>query len=185
MSRSAAINVKIDHDDKVYVWSDTAKAKIEATLKKYPPERKASAVIPLLKLAQDEFDGWLPVGLMNLVADTLDMPKIRVYEVATFYDMFYTEPVGKHIVRVCTNVSCLIRGADKVLDAIQKEVGLSAPGTTADGLMTVESFECLGACCEAPMMMVDEHYHVNLTPDRALKIVKNIKAGKAPVEPSK
>ncbi|MBI1362582.1 MAG: NADH-quinone oxidoreductase subunit NuoE [Proteobacteria bacterium] len=185
MSRSAAVNVKIDHDDKVYAWSDAAKAKIEAQIKKYPPERKASAVIPLLKLAQDEFDGWLPVGLMNLVADTLEMPKIRVYEVATFYDMFYTEPVGKHVVRVCTNVSCMIRGAEKVIEAVQKEVGLDKPGTSADGLITVESFECLGACCEAPMMMVGEHYHVNLTPERAVGIVKNIKAGKAPVEPSK
>jgi len=185
MSRDAAVSVKIDHDEQQYAWSESALAKIEATLKKYPAERKASAVIPLLKLAQDEFDGWLPVGLMNLVADTLDMPKVRVYEVATFYDMFYTAPVGKHTVRVCTNVSCLIRGADKVLEAIQKDVGLSAPGTTADGLMTVESFECLGACCEAPMMMVDEHYHVNLTPARALEIIGQIKAGHAPREASK
>lgn len=171
--------VRIVHDEKVYTWSPAAKKQIEGILKKYPPERKASGVLPLLKLAQKENDGWLPVALMDLVAETLDMPPIRVYEVASFYDMFYTQPVGKHIMRVCTNVSCMVCGSGQVVEAIEQELGIKMGQTTGDGLITAQEFECLGACCEAPMMMLDDHYEVQLTPEKVKQIIADLRAGKA------
>ena len=177
--------VQIVEDDKDYAWPEEAEKEIKTTIAKYPKGREASAVIPLLKLAQKTFDGWLPVGVMNLVAETLDMPAVRVYEVASFYDMFFTKPVGKHVVRVCTNVSCMVRGAYKVLGEIEDELGVKAGGTSKDGEVTLQEFECLGACCEAPMMMIDDHYHTGLTPEKARQIMQSIKEGKAPTEASK
>ena len=150
-------HVQIVDDENTYVWPKKVQPEIKKLIAKYPKGREASAVIPLLKIAQNTFDGWLPTGLMNLVAETLSMPPVRVYEVASFYDMFYTKPVGKHIVRVCTNVSCMVRGCYKVLSEIEDELGMKAGTTSEDGLVTLEEFECLGACCEAPMMMIDDH----------------------------
>lgn len=170
--------VQIVHDEKVYTWSAAAEKEIAKILKKYPPERKASGVLPLLKLAQKENDGWLPVALMDLVAETLEMPPIRVYEVASFYDMFYTQPVGKHIMRVCTNVSCMVCGSAQIVDAIEQELGIKMGETTADGLITAQEFECLGACCEAPMMMLDDHYEVQLTPEKVKQIVSDLRTGR-------
>lgn len=171
--------VQIVHDEKVYTWSASAQKEIAKILKKYPPERKASGVLPLLKLAQKENDGWLPVALMDLVAETLEMPPIRVYEVASFYDMFYTQPVGKHIMRVCTNVSCMVCGSAQIVEAIEQELGIKMGETTADGLITAQEFECLGACCEAPMMMLDDHYEVQLTPEKIKQIVSDLRTGRA------
>ena len=185
MAQLTKTQVAITDGEKTYTWPKDVKKQIDLIIKKYPAGRQASAVIPVLTIAQKTFEGWLPVEVMNLVAETLDMPPVRVYEVASFYDMFFTEKAGKHIVRVCTNVSCQICGCDSVLSAIESELGVKAGQTTADGLVTVQEFECLGACCEAPMMMVDEHYHVKLTPERAVTIMRDIKAGKAPTEASR
>ena len=178
-------HVQIVDDEKTYEWPKKLQPEIKKLIAKYPAGRQASAVIPLLKIAQKTFEGWLPVGVMNLVAETLEMPPVRVYEVASFYDMFYTKPVGKHIVRVCTNVSCMVRGCYKVLSEIEDELGIKAGSTSDDGLVTLEEFECLGACCEAPMMMIDDHYHTTLTGDKARELMKRIKNGDAPVEATK
>ncbi|MBA43460.1 MAG: NADH-quinone oxidoreductase subunit NuoE [Magnetococcales bacterium] len=178
-------HVQIVDDENTYVWPKKVQPEIKKLIAKYPKGREASAVIPLLKIAQNTFDGWLPTGLMNLVAETLSMPPVRVYEVARFYDMFYTKPVGKHIVRVCTNVSCMVRGCYKVLSEIEDELGMKAGTTSEDGLVTLEEFECLGACCEAPMMMIDDHYHTSLTGDKARELMKRIKDGDAPAEATK
>tara|TARA_Y100000782_G_scaffold41136_1_gene45718 strand:+ start:149223 stop:149801 length:579 start_codon:yes stop_codon:yes gene_type:complete len=178
-------HVQIVDDENTYVWPKKVQPEIKKLIAKYPKGREASAVIPLLKIAQNTFDGWLPTGLMNLVAETLSMPPVRVYEVASFYDMFYTKPVGKHIVRVCTNVSCMVRGCYKVLSEIEDELGMKAGTTSEDGLVTLEEFECLGACCEAPMMMIDDHYHTSLTGDKARELMKRIKDGDAPAEATK
>ena len=172
--------VEIQHMERSFAWPKPVEKEIQKIIAKYPAGREASAVIPLLTLAQKTFDGWLPVELMDLVAKTLNMPPVRVYEVASFYDMFFTEPVGKHVVRMCTNVSCMVCGAEEVLKAMEAELGVKAGQTTSDGLVTIQEFECLGACCEAPMAMIDDHYHVNLTPERATEIMRDIKAGKAP-----
>ena len=176
--------VQIIEDDATYEWPRGMKKEINALVAKYPKGQQASAVIPLLKMAQDTFDGWLPVGLMNLVAETLDMPAVRVYEVASFHDMFFTEPVGAHVVRVCTNVSCMLRGCYKILGELEDELGVKAGETSKDGQVTLQEFECLGACCEAPMMMVDNHYHTNLTAEKAREIALKIKQGHAPTEAS-
>lgn len=178
-------HVQIVDDEKTYAWPKKVEPEIKKLIAKYPQGREASAVIPLLKIAQKTFEGWLPVGVMNLVAETLSMPPVRVYEVASFYDMFYTKPVGKHIVRVCTNVSCMVRGCYKVLAEIEDELGMKAGTTSDDGLVTLEEFECLGACCEAPMMMIDDHYHTTLTGDKARELMKRIKEGDAPAEATK
>lgn len=172
--------VQIVTSERHFEWPAAVKKQIKDIIKKYPAGKQASAVIPTLMLAQKTFDGWLPVELMDLVAETLDMPAIRVYEVASFYDMFFTEPVGKHVVRMCTNVSCLVCGADKVLEAMEETLGIKAGQTTADGMVTLQEFECLGACCQAPMMMLDDHYHVNLTPASAVELMRQVKAGNAP-----
>lgn len=176
--------VQIVDDEKTYQWPKGLKKEINALVAKYPKGQAASAVIPVLHLAQKTFDGWLPVGVMNLVAETLNMPPVRVYEVASFYDMFFTEPVGRHVVRVCTNVSCMVRGAYKVLHEMEEALGIKAGETTKDGQVTLQEFECLGACCEAPMMMVDDHYHTSLTGERAREIMLRIKEGDAPTSSS-
>lgn len=161
-------------------WTDAAKAKIENILARYPAERSRSAVIPLLHLAQREFGGWLPVDAMMLVAETLNLPYIRVYEVASFYTMFNLRPVGKHHIQVCTNCACLIRGSDEVLEEVKKFTGLQASGqTTEDGLFTLTEVECLGACVSAPMMQVaatdSSHYFTKLNAAKTREILKELK----------
>ena len=176
--------VQIVDDEASYEWPRGLKKEIRAIVAKYPKNQQASAVIPVLKLAQETFDGWLPIGLMNLVAETLEMPPVRVYEVASFYDMFFTQPVGKNVVRVCTNVSCMLRGCYKILSEIEEELGIKAGETSKNGQVTLQEFECLGACCDAPMMMVNNHYHTNLTAEKARKIMVEIKEGHPPMEAS-
>ena len=158
-----------------YAWSPAAQQRIKTILNRYPAERKQSAVIPLLALAQDEFDGWLPVPLMQLVADTLEMPYIRVYEVATFYTMFNLKPVGKYHVQVCTNCSCMVRGSADILAAVQQEVGEVVDGVSTDGLFTVSDVECLGACVNAPMLQINKDYHLDLTPAKARKLIQELR----------
>lgn len=178
-------SVRIVHEpaDKVrdiYEWSKAAKAEIKKTLAKYPKDKSRSAVIPLLHLAQREFDGWLPTKLMNLVAETLELPYIRVYEVATFYTMFNLAPVGKYHVQVCTNCACMIRGSDKILDAVKELTGASAGETSTDEMFTVSEVECLGACVNAPMMQINDHYYTDLDSDSAMSVLKELKEGKSP-----
>lgn len=161
-------------------WSTSARAKVESILARYPAERSRSATIPLLHLAQREFGGWLSVDAMMLVAETLNLPYIRVYEVASFYTMFNLKPVGKHHIQVCTNCSCLIRGADEILAEIKKVTGLEPGETSADGTITVSAVECLGACVSAPMMQVAEstgssHYFTNLNAAKTREILKELK----------
>ncbi len=178
-------SVRIVHEpaDKVrdiYTWSKSAKAEVKKILAKYPKDQSRSAVIPLLHLAQREFDGWLPTKLMNLVAETLDMPYIRVYEVATFYTMFNLAPVGKYHVQVCTNCACMIRGSDKILEAVEKLTGAKAGESSADEMFTVSEVECLGACVNAPMMQVNDHYYTDLDAESAKEVLTALKEGKTP-----
>lgn len=160
-------------------WSDNALKGIASIRSRYPEERARSALIPVLHLAQQEFGGWLSVDAMQLVADTLSLPYIRVYEVASFYTMFNLKPVGTYHVQVCTNCSCLIRGSDKIVDAVKAHTGVSASGqTTPDGTFTFTEVECLGACVSAPMMQVTStkgsHYFTNLTPEKTAQILSDL-----------
>jgi len=144
-----------------------ARAEIDAWLAKYPAERRRSALLPALSIVQEENGGWLSTGLMDAVAEYLGLPPIAVYEVASFYSMYELEPVGRHKVSVCNNISCMLGGADDILRHIERKYGVKPGGTTADGRFTLKrEEECLAACCGAPMMAVDGHYHESLTPEK-------------------
>lgn len=133
---------------------------------RFPEDQQRSAVIGALHAVQHENNGYLTAELMNGVADYLDLPTIQVYEVATFYSMFQTKPVGRHNVAICTNVSCMLRGADDIVARAEKKLGIKLGESTDDGRIYLkQEEECLAACCGAPMMMVDHDYYENLTPE--------------------
>ena len=117
-----------------------------------------------LQLVQEENGGWITTALMDSVADYLHMPKVSVYEVGSFYSMLETEPVGRHMVSICTNISCMLQGSDEIVAQVEKKLGIKLGQTTSDGRITLKmEEECLAACCGAPMMAVNGHYHENLT----------------------
>lgn len=159
-------------------WTAAAQAKIKNILARYPADRSRSALIPLLHMAQREFGGWLPVDALQLVADTLGLPYIRVYEVASFYTMFNLQPVGKHHIQVCTNCACLIRGSDEIVKEVKSFTGIESSGQTK-GEFTFTEVECLGACVDAPMMQIGTHYFTNLDAKKTREILKalNTKEG--------
>ena len=133
---------------------------------RFPEGQHRSAVIGALHAAQHENDGYLTVEILNRVADYMDLPTIQVYEVATFYSMFQTQRVGRHNVAICTNVSCMLRGADDIVAQVEEKLGIKLGESTEDGRIYLKTEEeCLAACCGAPMMMVDHKYHENLTPE--------------------
>ena len=139
---------------------------IDRWVAKFPPDRKRSAVISALHAAQHENKGFLTPDLMNAVAAYLGLAPIQVYEVATFYSMFETKPVGRHHVSVCTNISCMLRGSQEVVDMIEKKLGIKTGESTPDGRIYLKrEEECLAACTGAPMMMVDHVFHEHLTPE--------------------
>lgn len=146
------------------VLTDEVRAEIDHWVAKYPDDRKDSAVIPALSIVQEAHEGWLTEEMMDAVADYLGMPKVSVYEVATFYSMLQTKPVGRHKVALCKNISCMLRGADKILVHMENKLGIKLGETTPDGRITlIPEEECLAACTGAPMMTIDGHYHENLT----------------------
>jgi NADH-quinone oxidoreductase subunit E len=139
---------------------------IDHWVAKFPPDRKRSAVLSALHAVQHENGGFLTTALMDAVAAYLGLPPIQVYEVATFYSMFEPRPVGRHHVSVCTNISCMLRGAETVVAHVEKKLGIKTGETTTDGRIYLKrEEECLAACTGAPMMMVDHVYHENLTPE--------------------
>ncbi len=142
---------------------------------RFPAGRQRSAIIAGLRAAQHENQGFLTRELMDGVASYLDVPSIQVYEVATFYSMFETEPVGRHCVSVCTNVSCMLRGGDELLVHIERKLGIRVGESTPDGrIFLKQEEECLAACCGAPMMMVNHEYFENLTPERVDEILDGL-----------
>jgi len=155
--------------------SDHVREEIERWKARFPEGRQRSAVIGALHAAQHENDGYLTAELMNGVAAYLDLPAIQVYEVATFYSMFQTRPVGRHNVAICTNVSCMLRGADDLVAHVEKKLGIKTGESTADGRIYLKKEEeCLAACCGAPMMMVDHKYHENLTSEKVDEILDGL-----------
>ncbi len=157
------------------VLSDHVKDEIEHWKSRFPEDRQRSAVIAALHAVQHENDGHLTAEQMNAVAAYLALPTIQVYEVATFYSMFQTKPVGRHNVAICTNVSCMLRGADDLVEHVEKKLGIRLGESTADGRIYLKrEEECLAACCGAPMMMVDHKYHENLTTKRLDEILDEL-----------
>lgn len=152
----------------------------KAILAKYPEGREASATMPLLTLAQRQNDNWLSRSAMDVVADMVGLPSIRVYEVATFYTMYNLEPVGKNFVQVCTNISCLIKGSDDVFKACKKKLGIGNGETTPDGEFTLLEVECLGACVNAPMMQINDDYYEDLDAATTEKVLDTLAKGGTP-----
>ncbi|MEL0107787.1 MAG: NADH-quinone oxidoreductase subunit NuoE [Rhodospirillaceae bacterium] len=163
-----------------FAFSQENLEKAKAIIAKYPEGRQASAVMPLLDLAQRQNDGWVSQPAMDVIAEMLDMPVIRVYEVATFYTMYNLHPIGKHHVQVCTNLPCWLRGSDEVMKTCKKVLGIGAGETTEDGKFTVNEMECLGACVNAPMMQIDDDYYEDLDADSTESILSVLKAGGTP-----
>lgn len=145
---------------------------IEEWMSRYPEDRKQSAVLAALSIAQHQNQGWLSTELMDAVAAKLEMPPIAVYEVASFYSMFETRPVGRHCVAICTNISCMLMGSDTIVDHVENKYGIKLGDSTEDGriYLKVEE-ECLAACAGGPMMQVDHVYHTQLTPEKVDEIL--------------
>jgi len=152
-------------ENKDALFSEPVRKEIDRWIAKYPDEWKQSAVMAALRLVQDENGGYLTEELMDKVAAYLDMPPIAVYEVATFYSMYELKPVGKHKICVCTNISCMINGSDRVVDHMEKKLGIKLGQTSDDGKYTLKEVECLGACGGAPMFQIGNKYYENLTPE--------------------
>ena len=144
---------------------------IDQWLLRYPPEQRRSGVFEALRLVQERNGGSLTVDLMNAVADYLGIPHIAVYEVATFYSLYFLQPVGKHIVDICTNISCALNGAEEILAHCKKRLGIDLNETTADGKFTLREVECLGACVGAPACQVGKKYYENLTTEKMDEIL--------------
>jgi NADH-quinone oxidoreductase subunit E len=152
-----------------------ARTVIDEWLAKYPPEQKQSALLAALREVQHENHGYLTTELMDAVASYLKLPRIAVYEVASFYSMFETKQVGHHSISVCTNISCMLRGGEALLAHVEKKLNIKVGESTADGKFYLKpEEECLAACCGAPMLMVDHVYYENLTPDKVDEILARL-----------
>ena len=152
----------------------------KAHIAKYPPGRQASAVLPLLWIAQYQNGGWLPKAAMDYVAELLAMPPIRVYEVATFYTMFNLRPVGRYLLQACTTTPCWLRGSDAVVEACERKLGIGMGGSTPDGLFTLVEVECLGACVNAPILQVNDDFYEDLDGPTTETLLDALRAGKPP-----
>ena len=155
-------------------------AKAKAHIAKYPPGRQASAVLPLLDLAQRQSGNWVPRAAMDYVADMLGMAHIRVYEVATFYSMFNLRPVGKHFFQICTTTPCWLRGSGEVVEACEKRLGITVGETTPDGQFTLTEVECLGACVNAPIVQINDDFYEDLDGPSTERLIDALKRGETP-----
>jgi len=160
--------------DKAQLFPLEVREDIDRWVAKYPADWKQSACMAALRIVQDANGGWLTEELMDKVAAYLDMPPIAVYEVATFYSMYELKPVGRNKVCVCTNVSCMINGSDRVVEHLEKKLGVGLGGTTDDGRVTLKEVECLGACGGAPMIQIGQKYYENLTPELIDSILEEL-----------
>lgn len=156
-------------------FSDETLAVAKRIIARYPEGRQKSALIPLLHLAQAEFDGWLSPEAMDYVASLLQIRPIEVYEVASFYTMFNLKPVGKCVLEVCRTSSCWLMGAEDIIRHIEKKLGINVGETTADGMFTLKAVECLGSCGTAPMLQCGADYYENLTLEKVDKLLDKMK----------
>ncbi|XP_022667910.1 probable NADH dehydrogenase [ubiquinone] flavoprotein 2, mitochondrial [Varroa jacobsoni] len=170
---------KKNNPDMKFEFTPENLKRAQAIVNIYPEGYSNAAVIPLLDLAQRQF-GWLPISAMNYVADYLKMPRMRVYEVATFYTMFNRDPMGKYHIQVCTTTPCMLRGAEDIQAHIEQKLNIRNGETTKDGLFTLSVVECLGACVNAPMIQVNDDYYEDLTNKDVDHIIDEIKAGRKP-----
>ncbi len=163
-------------DSKLRLLSTAARAEIDRWVAKFPPGRQRSACIAALRAAQEQNHGHLTADLMDAVAEYLKLPRIQVYEVASFYSMFEIHPCGRHHVSICTNISCMLNGAEALVEHAEKKLGIRLNESTADGRIFLKrEEECLAACTGAPMMMVDHVFHERLTPAALDEILDALK----------
>ena len=163
------------HSNEKFDWSKENLKSIKKLLSKYPSDRKQSAVMPLLYLAQEQNNNWISIECIEAIAETLDMPKIRVTEVASFYSMYNTQPVGKNLVQICRTSPCWLRGSNKIKDTICKETKCELNDTSEDNLFTVVEVECLGACSNGPMIQINNDFFEDLDENSTKQIIENIK----------
>ncbi len=160
---------------KADLLTEAAKTEIDAWLKKYPDDRKQSAVLCALQAAQHQNGGWVTRELMDAIADYLELPPVLVYEVGTFYSMIELEPVGRNMVALCTNISCMLCGAQGIVEHVENKLGIKLGETTSDGRITLKlEEECLAACAGGPMMTVNGHYYEQLTPEKVDEILDGL-----------
>ncbi|HRG83047.1 MAG TPA: NAD(P)H-dependent oxidoreductase subunit E [Chitinophagaceae bacterium] len=152
-------------------FSEKAMQEVQRLVGRYPEGKHKSALIPVLHLAQQEFGGWLSTETMDYVATVLNLKPIEVYEVATFYSMYNLKPVGKYLFEVCQTGPCMLNGSDDIVAYIYEKLGIKPGETTADGLFTLKTVECLGACGYAPMMQLGKHYREHLTKEKVDAVV--------------
>ena len=153
---------------------------INEILLKYPEDRKVSALLPLLDLAQRQHNNWLSKAAMSEVAIILGLPMIKVLEVATFYTMYNLHPVGKNLLQVCTTTPCWLRGSDDIVSVCKRKLGINFGETTSDNKFTLLEVECLGACSNAPMVQINDDYYEDLDKEAIEKIIEDLKNGKQP-----
>jgi NADH-quinone oxidoreductase subunit E len=161
-----------------FAFTSANEAEARKIIARYPDDRQASAVIGLLYLAQGQCDGWLPPKAIEYVANYLEMAPIRVHEVVSFYSMFNDKPVGRHLVQVCRTTPCWLRGAGELTEACLDKLGVGLGEPSDDGLFTVVEVECLGACANAPMVQINDHYYEDLTSERLIEMIDELRAGK-------
>jgi NADH-quinone oxidoreductase subunit E len=153
-------------------FSEASLKKVDEIIARYPEGRQKSALLPLLHLAQREFDGWLSAPVMDYVAGILKIKPIEVYEVATFYSMFNLKPVGNCMIEFCQTGPCLLRGVEDMIDYTEQKLGIKLNENTPDGKFTIKAVECLGSCGSAPMAQIGKHYYENLTKEKIDKIIE-------------
>ena len=168
-----------EHQPDTFTFTKANLDEAERIMARYPAGRAASAVLPLLDLAQRQV-GWVPVAAMDTVANMLAMPRIRVYEVATFYTMFHLEPVGRYLVQVCTTTPCMLRDSDAIVEACRNRLGIDFDETTPDGLFTLKEVECLGACVNAPMVQINDNYYEDLDGGSMVAVLDALASGETP-----
>ena|SRR5271163_2865863 len=156
-------------------FSDSQLARVNELVARYPEGKQKSALLPVLHLAQESFGGWLSADTMDYVAGLLHIEPIEVYEVATFYSLYRLKPMGKFQFEVCQTGPCMLRGSDQIIDYIKEKLGIAVGETTADGLFSLRTVECLGACGYAPMMQLGKTYRENLTPEKVDAIIEECK----------
>ena len=178
MKHPGLINSIKDNEKDFFEWSETNFLKVKKIIEKYPSGRKQSAVIPLLDLAQRQNKGWLNKKAIEKVAETLSMSFIRVLEVATFYSMFNLKPIGKNYIQICRTTPCWLRGSDKLLNIAKEVTGCTLGETSKDKKFTVVEVECLGACCNAPMVQINDDYFEDLNEDNFKRLLINLKEDK-------
>ena len=164
------------NDRKTIQFSDEALATVKKIISRYPEGRQKSALLPVLHLAQAEFDGWLSVPVMDYVAGLLHIKPIEVYEVASFYSMYNLKPVGKCLLEVCRTGPCWLRGAEDIVEHLEKKLNIKDGETTADGMFTLKTVECLGSCGTAPMLQCGGDFYENLSIEKTDELVDKLRA---------